>query len=94
MESLAPLFYLLYIVIVVSSCCLHLNFPSSFGVKASVMFLVRFPQLPYSFGAAKRGRGGYNHMMGDARDEELHELQRQVKQLTIWLDRQGAHSEQ
>ena len=43
---------------------------------------------------ARRGCGGRdNHMMGDARDEELQELCRQVKQLTIPLDCQGARSE-
>ena len=43
--------------------------------------------------ATRRGQGGRNRIMGDARDKELQALRRQVKQLTIWLDHQGAHSE-
>ena len=43
-ESLTPLFYLLlsFVVIVVSSCCLHLTFPSSLFVQ---MFHILSPLL-------------------------------------------------
>ena len=41
----------------------------------------------------RRGRGGRNRMMGDARDEVLQALRRQVEELTLRLDRQGARIE-